>query len=360
MYPAGANAVRPHAVQSVSGILGIFGYDNNGNLVSAAGKTVTWTSFDMPLTITKGVAKATFYYGPEHQRLRQLRGEGNVIYAGVQEVEPSASGGVKVKTYWPGGVGMEVDEAGVTKLHWSHVDRLGSLIAYTGEDGTIRVDGRLAYDAWGKRRSVADHVSVGDSIDGKIDNRGFTGHEMLDQLDLVHMNGRVYDPLLGKFMSADPVIQDPTNGQNYNRYSYVLNNPTNLTDPTGFRYEGYVTGSNIYKKDAAYIDALVDTGNLSFSDANAIKDGINSAAGRPALANAGTRSEGESKGSANTPPPSTGKASIELEVKEQQREVDLRINLTYKDEKGNPVDSKLTQGLTKNAEKSWSGNVGGF
>ncbi|MGX9773068.1 RHS repeat-associated core domain-containing protein [Janthinobacterium aestuarii] len=299
MYPAGANAVRPHAVQSVSGISGTFGYDNNGNLVSAAGKTVTWTSFDMPLTITKGAANATFYYSPEHQRLRQLRGGGNVIYAGVQEVEPSASGGVKVKTYWPGGVGMEVDEAGVTKLHWSHVDRLGSLIAYTGEDGTIRVDGRLEYDAWGKRRSVADHVSVDDSIDGKIDNRGFTGHEMLDQLDLVHMNGRVYDPLLGKFMSADPVIQDPMNGQNYNRYSYVLNNPTNLTDPTGFRFEGYVTGSNIYKKDASFVDGMVATGNLSFSDANAVKDGINSGAGSPALANAGTRSEGESKGSAN-------------------------------------------------------------
>ena len=299
MYPAGASAVRPHAVQSVSGISGTFGYDNNGNLVSAAGKTVTWTSFDMPLTITKGAANATFYYGPEHQRLRQLRGGGNVIYAGVQEVEPSASGGVKVKTYWPGGVGMEVDEAGVTKLHWSHVDRLGSLIAYTGEDGTIRVDGRLEYDTWGKRRSVADHVSVDDSIDGKIDNRGFTGHEMLDQLDLVHMNGRVYDPVLGKFMSADPVIQDPMNGQNYNRYSYVLNNPTNLTDPTGFRFEGYVTGSNIYKKDASFIDGMVATGNLSFSDANAIKDGINSGAGSPALANAGTRSEGESKGSAN-------------------------------------------------------------
>ncbi|MBB5371689.1 hypothetical protein [Janthinobacterium sp. K2C7] len=64
--------------------------------------------------------------------------------------------------------------------------------------------------------------------------------------------------------------------------------------------------------------------------------------------------------SANTPPPSTGKAFIEPEVKGQRRKVDLMINLTYKDEKGNPVDSKLTQGLTKSAEKSWSGNVGGF
>ena len=57
---------------------------------------------------------------------------------------------------------------------------------------------------------------------------------MLDQLDLVHMNGRVYDPLVGRFLSADPLLQDPQNGQSYNRYSYVMNNPTNMTDPTGF------------------------------------------------------------------------------------------------------------------------------
>ncbi len=57
---------------------------------------------------------------------------------------------------------------------------------------------------------------------------------MLDQLDLVHMNGRVYDPYTARFLTADPLIQDPVNGQSYNRYSYVLNNPTNWTDPTGF------------------------------------------------------------------------------------------------------------------------------
>ncbi|MFN7816106.1 MAG: RHS repeat-associated core domain-containing protein, partial [Burkholderiales bacterium] len=58
------------------------------------------------------------------------------------------------------------------------------------------------------------------------------------QLDLVHMNGRIYDPLIGRFLSADPILQDPMNGQSYNRYSYVMNNPTNLTDPTGFSAEG--------------------------------------------------------------------------------------------------------------------------
>lgn len=48
------------------------------------------------------------------------------------------------------------------------------------------------------------------------------------------MNGRVYDPAIARFISADPIIQDPEHSQSYNRYTYVWNNPTNLTDPTGF------------------------------------------------------------------------------------------------------------------------------
>jgi len=63
---------------------------------------------------------------------------------------------------------------------------------------------------------------------------------MLDPLELVHLNGRVYDPLVGKFLSGDPYVKDTFNGQNYNRYSYVLNNPTNLTDPTGYSWQDFV------------------------------------------------------------------------------------------------------------------------
>lgn len=48
------------------------------------------------------------------------------------------------------------------------------------------------------------------------------------------MNGRVYDPVLGRFLSVDPVFQFPTNTQSLNPYSYVLNNPLSATDPTGY------------------------------------------------------------------------------------------------------------------------------
>ena len=229
---------RPHAVQSIPGI-GNFSYDLNGNMTAGAGRNVTWNNFDMPVqisrtTATGGTVSSSFVYGAEHQRLRQDRSDGSkIIYAGTQEVEVSAAGLSTVKTYWPHGIGVEIDRPGAatTELNWVHHDRLGSPVAITDQNGALKE--KLAYDAWGKRRSL-DGSSIADSIVGVTDNKGFTGHEMLEALELVHMNGRVYDPLVGRFMSGDPLIQDPTNGQNYNRYSYVLNNPTNLTDPTGF------------------------------------------------------------------------------------------------------------------------------
>ncbi|MGH8016716.1 MAG: RHS repeat-associated core domain-containing protein [Opitutaceae bacterium] len=64
--------------------------------------------------------------------------------------------------------------------------------------------------------------------------RGFTDHEHLDDLGLAHMNGRIYDPVLARFLSADPFIDGTSDSQGYNRYSYVHNNPLNATDPTGF------------------------------------------------------------------------------------------------------------------------------
>ncbi|MET0267511.1 MAG: RHS repeat-associated core domain-containing protein [Duganella sp.] len=228
--PQGAGIKQPHAVKSVGG--SSYSYDDNGNLLSGGGRTMSWTSFDMPDVITKGGGQSsTFVYGPEYQRVVQTRQDGSTtVYAGTQEVETSG-GATVIRTYWPLGLGMEVDKAGSVELNWVHKDRLGSITAITGENGELKE--RLSYDTWGKRRTL-NGSSTPDNLDGQLDNKGYTGHEMLDALDLVHMNGRVYDPLLARFASPDPLVQDPFNGQSYNRYSYVLNNPTKLIDPTGF------------------------------------------------------------------------------------------------------------------------------
>uniref|UniRef100_UPI0013001FA9 RHS repeat-associated core domain-containing protein n=1 Tax=Marinimicrobium alkaliphilum TaxID=2202654 RepID=UPI0013001FA9 len=68
--------------------------------------------------------------------------------------------------------------------------------------------------------------------------RGYTDHEHLDEVGLIHMNGRVYDPKLARFVQADPIVQDPRTTRSLNRYSYVWNNPLNATDPSGFIKEG--------------------------------------------------------------------------------------------------------------------------
>jgi RHS repeat-associated protein len=68
-------------------------------------------------------------------------------------------------------------------------------------------------------------------------SKGYTGHKMVNDMDIIHMNGRIYDPTLGRFLQADPHIQAPSNSQSYNRYAYVLNNPMSYTDPSGYFFK---------------------------------------------------------------------------------------------------------------------------
>jgi len=97
----------------------------------------------------------------------------------------------------------------------------------------------VSFDAWGARRSPSDWLSppAGIAALRAITPRGFTGHEHIDHAGIVHMNGRIYDPVLGRFLQADPVVQAPDNSQNLNRYTYVLNNPLSYTDPSGFFFK---------------------------------------------------------------------------------------------------------------------------
>jgi RHS repeat-associated protein len=136
-----------------------------------------------------------------------------------------------------------------TKTRYWAKDQLGSIVAEYGEaaNGVVPDIQRFSYDVWGKRRNVDGSPIVGVNANasafampGNVSltsaSRGFTGHEMLDEVGLVHMNGRLYDPMIGRFMQADPIIQEPYLSQSYNRYSYVINNPLSLTDPSGFSW----------------------------------------------------------------------------------------------------------------------------
>jgi hypothetical protein len=114
-------------------------------MTSGAGRTITWNSFDMPMLMTQGTDSSTFYYGPDHQRVTQVRSDAVTIrYAGAMEVEVKA-GTTTAKTYLPLGVGVEIDNANGTQLYYTHRDRLGSVVAISDQGGIVVES--LAYDS---------------------------------------------------------------------------------------------------------------------------------------------------------------------------------------------------------------------
>lgn len=116
-----------------------------------------------------------------------------------------------------------------------HHDHLGSVLAYTDSDG--RLIQELSYDAWGRRRDPATwNFYDAEASAGAYDVHGFTGHEHIDILEMINMDGRIYDPIVGRFLSPDPIIQDMSFSQSLNRYSYCLNNPLSMLDPTGYSW----------------------------------------------------------------------------------------------------------------------------
>jgi RHS repeat-associated protein len=131
------------------------------------------------------------------------------------------------------------EAAPTSAMRYNLFDHLGSVTATTDETGQVLGASAGAnttvfgYDPWGKRRGPDGRPATG-PLNPQVGRREFTGHESIPEVGLINMNGRVYDPDLGRFLSPDPTVQFVANLQSYNRYSYVLNNPLSFTDPTGF------------------------------------------------------------------------------------------------------------------------------
>jgi len=122
-------------------------------------------------------------------------------------------------------------ETGQTdKLQYIHTDHLGSIQTISNESGQI--DATYSYDAWGRQRDATNWFLYY-TTPLQAFNRGYTGHEHLSDFGLINLNGRLYDPVLGRMLSPDNYVQMAGNSQNYNRYSYCFNNPLIYTDPSG-------------------------------------------------------------------------------------------------------------------------------
>ncbi len=205
-----------------------------------------------------------FWFGAGHERvLQQNSGGTTTVYVGsLFEKVTSPGNFVELKDYIMTPLGRTavhtVRSDSTVETRYLHQDALGSIDAVTNEYG--QVEKRFTYDAWGKRATPVDnHTGSG----GKM-TRGFTDHEMLDDFGLIHMNGRVYDPVLARFLSADPFVQAPGNSQSYNRYSYCANNPLNATDPTGYSALGGILPSIIGIVVAVVATATLGPGGATF------------------------------------------------------------------------------------------------
>ena len=226
----------------VNGQQELYQYDAKGNMLSGLGRTLEYNFIDKPTLITKGDNQITFSYGPERSRFKRIDHEAGQVttthYVGGYEKRFKPNADVEEKHYLSGFALVTRMNGGEDTTQYFHRDHLGSLTLITDQFGEV-VE-RLSFDAWGKRRQ-ADSQDLAPSLFAAFKpvntTRGFGGHEHLDPVGLVHMNGRVYDPELGRFLSADPFIQAPNYSQSFNRYAYVLNNPLSYTDPSGYFFK---------------------------------------------------------------------------------------------------------------------------
>ena len=215
---------HPHAVSSISGVPSAFPKDE---------QNITYTSFNKVESVSQGDMRYDITYGVGEQRIKSeysnAQGKTTRYYIGNYEEVIDAQGATTKFCYLSGGA-MMVEKDGEQKLYYNYTDRLGSIVAIADAEGNVIE--RYAYDPWGKRLDPKN-LSKKDTRTSLFNNRGYTGHEHIDGLDLINMNGRMYDPLLGMFMSTDPFIQAPDNWLNYNRYLYGFGNPMKYIDPSG-------------------------------------------------------------------------------------------------------------------------------
>jgi len=206
-------------------------YDANGNITSQGNRNVTWTAFDKPesmvLVDQNGVQRGSrIEYDAEFQRIYKQEGEfdalGNLqtvketsFYIGKDyERITDATGAIKHRyIISTGGSTVQIErEDGSTTDKPSYLlgDNQGSTHVVLNAQGDV--EQRLTFDPWGMRTAGADPTTV-----DAITNKGYTGHEMDDEVGLINMNARIYDPYLGRFLSADPVLPDAGDMQAFNR-----------------------------------------------------------------------------------------------------------------------------------------------
>jgi len=247
-------------------------------------QTITYNENNDPVFINGEKGDVAFRYGLSGMRQRvtykgnfTVEGEGKLtkFYSeeGSFEVVKDNTTGAEKHIIYIGGNPYESDIVYLKNTAQSngsylflHKDYLGSILAISDEFGNKQE--QRHFDAWGNlthfKKANKFVITDRDQLTsiasgGLLIDRGYTGHEHFVEVGIIHMNGRLYDPLLRRFLNADENIQDPANTQNYNKYGYVMNNPMMYSDPNG-EFWWWVAGAIV----GGYINGVqANGGNLN-------------------------------------------------------------------------------------------------
>jgi RHS repeat-associated protein len=233
------NQAGPHSVTTVTsnGTTQCYGYDARGQQTSGGDqRAVAYTAYGLPATITRNGVGWQFGYDATHRRATKTGPGGSTTYVGSLYEKRVNSDGTEAHVMYvlAGGevkaqIVVDGTGGGETIDYLMH-DHLGS-VTETRANGTWQ-DTR--FDPYGSRISATPPPTFDSDAPSSRVRLGFTGQEEDDDLGLVNMNGRIYDPAIARFLTPDPLVSMHSPSQSWNRYSYANNSPLRFIDPSGF------------------------------------------------------------------------------------------------------------------------------
>jgi RHS repeat-associated protein len=247
----GANGGKPYALSERTVIdpnapnvpdVQTIAYDALGRMTQDPHRAFKWTAFDLPKSVTENGENWTFAYDATHARVRKAGPKETITSFGGLYEKHEGAGGTRHVFHLVGSDASIGDvsyresgipsQPGTTSMSYALTDALGSTLAVADDKGTLSETDY--FDLWGQR-TKAD----GSPIDQPLGflsqlGAGFTSQSHDDDLALINMQGRLYDPALGRFLSADPIVGNAAASQSWNAYSYVGNSPVDFVDPSGF------------------------------------------------------------------------------------------------------------------------------
>ena len=214
----------------------------SNNVVANRAQSVSYTCYSRPSVLTEGSRSAAFTYNGDGDRVKMYVANGSTqvltrYYIGGRYEFDQTPSGTKERLYLGGDaysapMVYQREGSGSWTAYNIGRDYLGNITHIATASGTLVAE--YSYDPWGRLRnpSTLSIYTPGNEPELFL-GRGFTGHEHLTWFGLINMNARLYDPVVGRFLSPDPYVQSPDFTQNYNRYSYALNNPLRYVDEDG-------------------------------------------------------------------------------------------------------------------------------